>query len=65
MRVVISIQGAVTDCEIVKSSGSERLDATACNYVQGHWRWKPPTRNGQPVRADSTVNVVWNLKTAR
>ena len=65
MRVAISAQGAVTDCEIVKSSGSLHLDAEACTYVQLHWRWNPPTRNGQPVTANTQINIVWSLKSAR
>jgi protein TonB len=65
MRVAISIQGAPTDCEIVKTSGSPRLDATACNYVLRHWRWNPPLRNGQPVTVSTEISIVWNLKTAR
>jgi protein TonB len=65
MRVTISIQGGATDCEIIQTSGSVLLDQAACRHVLDHWRWKPPTRDGQPVTATSTVNVVWNLKSAR
>jgi TonB family protein len=63
MRVAISAQGVVTDCAIVRNSGSMRLDGIACNYVQEHWRWNPPTRNGQPVTASTDVSIIWNLKT--
>ena len=65
MQVAISTEGTVTECKVIKSSGSERLDTAACTYVQGHWRWKPPTREGQPVAANTDVSVVWNLKDAQ
>ena len=65
IQVAISTEGRVTDCKVIKSSGSERLDTAACNYVQGHWRWQPPTREGKPVDAKTDVSVVWNLKNAQ
>ncbi|MES2254144.1 MAG: energy transducer TonB [Pseudomonadota bacterium] len=65
MEVAISTEGTVTGCKVVKSSGSERLDTAACAYVQSHWRWKPPTREGKPVAVNTNVNVVWNLKDAQ
>ena len=65
MQVTISTQGLVTDCKTTKSSGSVRLDTAACTFVQGHWRWKPPTRAGQPVTADERVSVIWNLEDTR
>ncbi len=65
MQVAISTEGSVTGCKVIKSSGSERLDNAACTYVQGHWRWKPPTREGQAVAVNTDVNVVWNLKDAQ
>ena len=56
MQVAIITEGNVTGCKVVKSSGSERLDNAACTYVQGHWRWQPPTREGQPVAVDTDVS---------
>jgi hypothetical protein len=49
----------------MKTSGSERLDTAACSFVQEHWRWKPPTREGQPIAANERVSVVWNLEGAQ
>ncbi|MGZ5926950.1 MAG: energy transducer TonB [Rhizomicrobium sp.] len=65
IRLAISALGAVAECRIAKSSGSERLDAAACNHVQQYWRWKPATQGGQPVVAITTVTIVWNLRSAR
>lgn len=65
MQVHINTSGSVTNCKIIKSSGSDRLDATACRYVSSHWKWKPPTREGKPVSAVTDVTVIWNLKNAQ
>lgn len=65
LTVAISTEGAVTDCTIAKSSGSQRLDSAACEYVKGHWKWQPPTQEGKPVAAKTQVDVVWNLKNAQ
>ena len=65
LQVAIDVTGSVTDCKVSKSSGSERLDAAACEYVKGHWKWQPPTQEGKPVAANTLVDVVWNLKNAQ
>lgn len=62
MQVSISTQGTVTDCKTIKTSGSVRLDTTACTFVQEHWRWKPPTQDGKPITASERVSVIWNLE---
>ena len=65
MQVSISTTGVITDCRVIASSGSQRLDGTACNFVQRVWRWQPPTQGGQPVPATTKISVIWNLKEAR
>lgn len=65
LEVNINTEGNVTACKIAKSSGSERLDSAACDYVKQRWRWQPPTREGKAVEAATRVSVVWNLKDAQ
>jgi len=65
MQVAISTEGSVTDCKVTKSSGSERLDTAACDYVKSHWKWQPPTQLGKPVTANTGVEVKWDLKDAQ
>ena len=49
-RSNINTEGAVTDCKIAKSSGSERLDNAACEYVQGPLEVAAPDAGGQARR---------------
>ena len=65
LKVNINTEGSVTECAIEKSSGSERLDTAACDYVKSRWKWQPPTSEGKPVSATTLVSVVWNLKDAQ
>src|SRR3954464_6293636 len=62
LLVSINTEGSVTDCKVTKSSGSERLDTAACDYVKAHYKWQPPTQLGKPVTAQTALNIVWNLK---
>ena len=65
IEVNINTEGNVTECSVVKGSGSERLDGASCDWVKGHWRWQPPTLNGAPTSAKTQINVTWNLKDAK
>lgn len=57
LLVSIGTQGSVSDCKISKSSGSDRLDSAACDYVTRNWRWVPPT---QAVR--TIVDINWHIE---
>ena len=61
MQVTIGIDGSISDCRVSATSGSQRLDATACSFVQRYWRWVPPVRDGRPAPATTKVSVIWNL----
>jgi protein TonB len=65
VQVTINTEGHVTECAVNKSSGSERLDNAACDWIKARWRWQPPTLNGTPHEAKTLVSVTWNLKDAR
>jgi len=65
LKLAIGTDGRVQSADLVKSSGSERLDEAALNWVQSHWRYRPATSEGRPVSSETRVNVVFNLKTAR
>ena len=65
IEVNIGTDGNVTECSVVKGSGSDRLDTAACDWVKGHWRWQPPTLNGAPTAAKTQIQYTWNLKDAK
>jgi protein TonB len=65
LQVTIGVNGRVRDARVVKSSGSERLDNAARQWVQSHWRYHPATRDGHAVTSQERVNVVFNLKSSR
>ncbi|HEY2071243.1 MAG TPA: energy transducer TonB [Rhizomicrobium sp.] len=64
LRVTINTEGDVTDAVIQTSSGVDTLDQAAIEWVKAHWRWEPPTQNGQPSAASTLVAIKFNLKDA-
>jgi protein TonB len=65
MTVSINTEGTLDACTIDKSSGSDRLDTTACDWIRTHWRWQPPTFEGKPTAAKARVAFTWDLKNAK
>jgi periplasmic protein TonB len=65
IRVTVGTDGRVKNCEVVRSSGFNRLDERACQIASRRWRFTPATENGQPVESLSTVNYVWRLEDGR
>jgi protein TonB len=65
MTVSINTEGRLDACTVDKSSGSERLDNAACDWIKNHWRWQPPTFEGKPTAAKARVSFTWDLKNAR
>ncbi len=64
IEVTVTTRGTVSDCVIAQSSGSQRLDTAACDYVKQHWRWEPPTIAGKAVSAKTRIAIKWNLRQA-
>jgi periplasmic protein TonB len=63
LKYLISEGGQVQQTEIVKSSGSQRLDEAAQTLVKRKWKFKPATQDGKPVAAwGGPVRVVFQLK---
>jgi TonB family protein len=63
LKLIVAPDGRAKDIEVVKSLDPE-LDINAIAAVAG-WIFKPATKNGEPVAANTTVEVGFNLlKTA-
>ena len=52
-ELAISPQGQVTDCRVVRSSGSERLDHRTCQIVQTRARFEPARNSAGEKVADT------------
>lgn len=50
LRVLITPDGRASEVQLVKSSGSGRLDGAAIETVK-QWRFVPAVRGGRPVPA--------------
>jgi len=62
IRFMIGTDGAVSEVEIKKTSGSERLDDAAVTMVKRRWKYKPATQDGKPVAVWQEANVVFRLQ---
>ena|ERR1700722_11080340 len=61
LQLGIGTDGHITNCRIIKSSGADRLDAAACEFVANHWRYQPATHNGVPIASSDRTEIVWDL----
>jgi periplasmic protein TonB len=61
LRIHVAATGAVALVEVVRSSGSPRLDRAAHDQVAYHWRFHPATRNGENVPDIFELNVRFEL----
>jgi protein TonB len=61
LRLMISVDGMVTDAVVTRSSGFPRLDEAAVRHVIAHWRYKPALRDGRPVTSQTSANVKFEL----
>ena len=61
VRVFIDEAGAPRQVQVAKSSGFERLDASALAAVL-KFRFRPPTENGQPVSGWANVPIDFGLE---
>lgn len=60
LRVLVSPEGAATQVELDRSSGSSGLDAAAREAVKS-WRFVPARRAGAPIAAWVIVPVIFRL----
>lgn len=59
LAVTIGVHGKPTQVTLVQGSGNERLDKAAMDRVPA-WKFKPASRNGQPV--SQTIQVPVSFK---
>ncbi|WP_294322025.1 energy transducer TonB [uncultured Sphingomonas sp.] len=58
----VSPSGRISDCRVLRSSGTPDLDKAACEAIQKRGRYRPALdAAGNPVESYSTRNVRWLL----
>jgi TonB family protein len=61
MRVVVSTQGTVEDCVILKATNTDRLDSPACRAMLNA-RFEPALdAAGQPMRSFHAESIVYQM----
>lgn len=61
LEVLVGIDGRPLGVRVRDSSGHRVLDAAARDHVLREWRFRPATRDGQPVQAIGLVPVNFRL----
>ena len=61
VRVVVGIDGRVSEARVVKSSGFERLDKAALTRALTKWRFLSAQRDGVPVAAEREIPVRFQI----
>lgn len=56
LKVLLDVDGRVSDIAIARSSGFERLDKAALDAVR-RWRWSPTMQAGQAVQVRGLVEI--------
>lgn len=62
MRVIVSTEGAVEDCAIIKATNTDRLDSPACRAMLNA-RFEPALdAAGQPMRSYFAESIVYQVR---
>ena len=62
MRYWVEANGRLSDCKIVKSSGSPSLDSATCAIITARARFVPARdAKGSPVRSLTSSSIIWAI----
>jgi protein TonB len=65
LTIIVTIEpnGRVSNCDVVRSSGSGLLDETTCRLVQERYRYRPALDvQGRPIRSREIQNHSWIMQ---
>ena len=65
LHIALDSGGKIHAVNVLKTSGSERLDSAAVSWVAKHWRYAPATHDGKPVASSVLADVRFDLRNAR
>lgn len=61
VEVVVGVNGRVTNCQVINSSGFPRLDEQTCKMAERRWRFDPALKDGEKVDSRVRQNVRWQI----
>ena len=62
LKLTIDERGSVTQAVVVNSSGFQRLDEAAVNWVKSHWRYTPAMQGTKAVASMTDAIVEFRLQ---
>lgn len=62
LRLSITVEGAVKDAMVEQSSGHQRLDDAAVQWVKAHWRYAPAMEGTRAVPSMLSAVVTFKLQ---
>lgn len=62
LKLTIDEKGSVMGAVVVNSSGFQRLDEAAVNWVKAHWRYTPALQGTKPVSSTADAIVEFRLQ---
>ena len=62
LKILIDERGIVTQTTVVNSSGFQRLDEAAMNWVKAHWRYTPAMQGTKAVPSMADAIVEFRLQ---
>ncbi|HEY8947530.1 MAG TPA: TonB family protein [Rhizomicrobium sp.] len=65
LHIALDSAGKINAVNVLKTSGSERLDNAAVSWVTRHWRYAPATHDGKPVASVVLADVRFDLREGR
>ncbi|HXJ01838.1 MAG TPA: energy transducer TonB [Micropepsaceae bacterium] len=62
LKLAIAADGTVSDARVEASSGYQRLDEAAVQWVKTHWRYEPAMQGTKPMPSSALAEVTFKLK---
>jgi protein TonB len=62
LKITIDERGIVTQATVVNSSGFQRLDEAAVNWVKQHWRYTPAMQGTKAIVSTADAIVEFRLQ---
>ena len=61
VRLNVGVNGRVEGCTVMASAGNAALDSATCSLITRRFRFRPASRDGQPVASIVTQRVTWRI----